>query len=265
MNLRYLSPYAFHLGPIGVHWYGIFMVLSIVIGGWYMYRRGTAAGLEDDLLVNLAVWAIVGGIVGARVVFVLANDPQWFWLDPLQTLRIWQGGLAWDGGLLGGILTGWWYAAHKGYAVSQFLDWAVPGLSLGYILVRIGNIFNHEVLGRHTAFFFGRWPAQLIGSFIGLVLLLRYFYLEKKKMPVGYQFWSFSFYYQIGRGFIEETVRNNPLYFIHYINHTLGIGFATLEQIFTPFILLISWLGMRQMKQLATGKAAGRVFTSRET
>ncbi|MDA8064664.1 MAG: prolipoprotein diacylglyceryl transferase, partial [Thermaerobacter sp.] len=42
MDLRYLNPYAFHLGPIGVHWYGIFMVLSMALGAWYLYRRGTA-------------------------------------------------------------------------------------------------------------------------------------------------------------------------------------------------------------------------------
>jgi phosphatidylglycerol:prolipoprotein diacylglycerol transferase len=258
LDLRYLNPYAFHLGPIGVHWYGIFMVLSMALGAWYLYRRGTAAGIEGDFLVNAATWAVVGGVVGARLVFVLANDPQWIWQDPAQILRVWQGGLAWDGGLLGGVLTGWWYLARHGHRASRFLDWAVPGLALGYILVRVGNIFNHEVLGRHALMFhLERWPAQPIGSTIGLILLLRYFYLERRQLPIGYQFWSFSFYYQLGRGLVEETVRNNPLYLIHYVNPTWGIGFTTMEQLFTVPILVVSWLGMRRMKQLASGRPSG--------
>ena len=242
MYLPQLSPYAFHIGMFGVHWYGIFMAISMLFGAYYIVRRGQEMGFDEDALTSIATWAIVGGVVGARLVFVFANDPLWIVHDPLQVIRVWQGGLAWDGGLLGGLLGGYLTARRRKLPFQSLLDLAVPGLSVGYILVRIGNIFNHEVLGRFTELGFGRWPAQLIGSAIGAFLLWRYFYVGRKykNLPAGYQFWTFNLWYQLFRGLVEESVRENPLYVVHYVNHYLGIGFMTLEQWFSPLILAIA-------------------------
>ena len=225
-----------------MHWYGIFMAISMLLGAAYIVRQGRAIGFDEDALTSIATWAIIGGVVGARIVFVFANDPLWIVHDPLQVVRVWQGGLAWDGGLVGGVLGGYLTARRRKLPFQRLLDLAVPGLSLGYILVRIGNIFNHEVLGRFTELGFGRWPAQLIGSAIGAFLLCRYFYIKRKygSLPAGYQFWTFNLWYQLFRGLIEESVRTNPLYVIHYVNPYLGIGFMTLEQWFSPLIFVIA-------------------------
>jgi len=235
-----LNPVAFHIGPLAVRWYGIFMSLSVLFGTWYLYREGIKRGLEEDFILNLAILVVVGGIVGARLMFVLANYPHWFWQDPLQVLKIYEGGLSWHGGLLGGFLAGWAYARKTGVQVGALADLTVPGLALGYFLVRIANIFNQEVLGRPTAFFFGRWPAQLIGSAIGLLLLIRYFYLERKQPPAGYQFWSFVFYHQLLRALVEESVRDNPLEVWGYVVPRWGLGFFTLTQLVTPLILVLA-------------------------
>lgn len=218
------------------------MAISMLLGAAYIVRQGRAVGFDEDALTSVATWAIIGGVIGARLVFVFANDPLWIVHDPLQVIRVWQGGLAWDGGLLGGLLGGYLTARRRKLPFQRLLDLAVPGLSLGYILVRIGNIFNHEVLGRFTELGFGRWPAQLIGSAIGAFLLWRYFYIKRRygNLPAGYQFWTFNLWYQILRGLIEESVRTNPLYVIHYVNPYLGIGFMTLEQWFSPLIFVIA-------------------------
>lgn len=223
------------------------MAVSILLGSLYMVREANRRGLDGELLLDAFLWALVGGIVGARLLFVLFNEPTWFWRDPVEVLRVWQGGLAWDGGLLGGILGAWLYLRRReGRLWLAAFDLAVPGLGLGYMLVRMGNIFNHEVLGRPTAFFFGPWAAQPIGSSIGLVLLLRYVWLERRGAAPGYQFWSAMFYYQVMRGVVEETVRNNPLYLIRVVSHTWGMGFTTIDQLFTPAILLITYILMRR-------------------
>ena len=86
MYISWLSPYAFKIGPIGVHWYGIFMVLAILDGGWYLRERGRQLDLDADRLSTITLWTILWGVVGARLVFVLANDPQWIWTDPVQAL-----------------------------------------------------------------------------------------------------------------------------------------------------------------------------------
>lgn len=232
-----LSPIAFKVGPIPVHWYGIFMALSFLLGTFYLYKKGMQSGIDEDFLLNLAMIVIISGVLGARLMFVLTNHPQWFIKDPLQVVKVWEGGLSWHGGLLGGLIAGWLYCGKYSINPNILADWTVLGLSFGYIIVRIGNIFNQEVLGRMTQFAFGRWPAQLIGSAIGLVLFIRFIYLQLIGTQAGYQFWSFLWYHQLLRALIEETVRENPLFLVHYVNPKWGFGFFTLTQVFTPLIL----------------------------
>jgi phosphatidylglycerol:prolipoprotein diacylglycerol transferase len=247
MYIAKLHPYAFKFGPIGVHWYGIFMVMAIIGGSYYLLERAKQWGADPDKLSSVVLWTVIWGVIGARVVFVLANDPQWIWTDPLQTLKIWQGGLAIDGAMGFGLLAFWYQLRKQPVLFNHIMDWSVPGLALGIFMVRIGNIFDHQVLGRMTELGFGRWPEQLWGSFIGVFLITRYFWLERNKaVPPGYQFWSAMFYYAILRGFIGETTRDNPLYIWHYINPHWGIGFTTLMQLFTPPILVFTGLMMRR-------------------
>lgn len=247
MYIPRLNPYAFKIGPIGVHWYGIFMVMAILGGGYYLLERVRQWGEDPDRMSNVVLWTILWGVVGARFVFVMANDPQWIWTDPLQTLKIWQGGLAIDGALLFGLISFWVQLRHRPILFNHIMDWVVPGICLGIFMVRIGNIFDHQVLGHMTQLGFGRWPEQLWGSFIGVFLLARYFWLEHRRTPPpGYQFWSAMFYYAILRGVIGETTRDNPLYWPHYYNAHWGIGFLTLMQWFTPSILIFTGIMMRR-------------------
>lgn len=243
-----VDPYVLHLGFIHVRWYGLFMAISFALGTYYLYLQGIRHGLEEDFLLNLAVISVVGGLIGARLVFVLANYPQWFISDPWRIVKIYQGGLAWHGGLFGGLGCALGYIWWKKKPLQRLLDWGVPGLSLGYCLVRIGNIFNQEVLGRSTEFWFGNWPAQLVGSAIGLGLLIRYFVVLRKEPPAGYQFWSFLFYHQLLRGLVEETVRDNPLVWPVFVDPEWGIGFFTLAQLATVPILALAGAMMVRTK-----------------
>mgnify|MGYP000142369962 CR=1 FL=1 len=244
-----LDPVAFSIGPISVRWYGIFMAVSILLGMIYLINEGKNRGVDEDDLYNVVLLVVICGVIGARLMFVLTNYPGWFIHDPLQVLKIYEGGLAWHGGLLGGVLAGWWYTKRKDLNLFMLADLAVPGLCIGYILVRIGNIFNGEVLGRTTAFSFGRWPAQLMASAIGAILLIRYFYIQKKNPHNGYQFWSFLFYHQLLRGIIEESVRENPLYIVKYISDTWGVGFLTLTQWATVPLLIMFYYFMMRCKK----------------
>lgn len=248
---------AWQIGPVEVRWYGIMMALSFLLGIGYLVRKGVDRGLDEDALFNLAILVIVSGVVGARLVYVLTNNPQWFVQDLPEVFKIWQGGLAWHGGLLGGGLAGWLYGRKRRMDFNLLADLTVPGLAIGYCLVRIANIANQEVLGRMTDFSFGRWPAQLIGSAIGLILLIRYFYVEGKQPPDGYQFWSFIFYHQLLRGVIEESVRDNTLFLINYVVPHWGLGFVTMTQWVTPPILLIAYLLMRSVHSRKRRRTAG--------
>lgn len=254
MYIAKLHPIAFSIGPLGVHWYGIFMVGAIFGGAYYLIERGKQLGENPDTLSNVIFKTVLWGVVGARLVFVLANDPSWIWTNPIQILRIWDGGLAYDGAVGMGVLALWYQLRKKPLIFNHIVDWTVPGIALGIFMVRIGNIFNHEVLGRMTELGFGRWPEQLWGSFIGVFLILRYFSRERHgASPPGYQFWSAMFYYALLRGVIGETTRDNPLYVWHYVNAHWGLGLTTLMQLFTPPILVLTGLMMwRTWRKSAT-------------
>ncbi|NPV43598.1 MAG: prolipoprotein diacylglyceryl transferase [Firmicutes bacterium] len=248
MLIEELNPVAFNIGPLKIYWYGIFMAVSFLIGAYYLKNKGRKYGMSEDFILNLVILVVISGIIGARIVFVAANFPHWFISDPLQVLKIYEGGLAWHGGLLGGLIAGYLYSRLHRMNFPLLCDLAVPGLAVGYILVRIGNIFNHEVLGRMTQLGFGRWPAQLIASLIGAVLLIRYFYIEKTEPPAGYQFWSFIFYHQLLRGVIEETIRENSLAALGYVNDYWGIGFFTMTHIITIPVLLLAYTVMKKVQ-----------------
>jgi phosphatidylglycerol:prolipoprotein diacylglycerol transferase len=236
--LPQLSPYALVLGPLRIHYYSVFMALSILLGGAYFVREAQRRGLgRDDRVFDLALATLVGGIVGARLMFVLA----------------------WHGAVAGGLLAAGLYVRSHPMRLNPLLDLVVPGAAIGYTLVRIGNIFNHEVLGRETAFFFGRWPAQLVGAAIGLALLIRYFARERPDLAAGDQWWSFLVYHTVLRAVFEESVRDNPLYLIHVRSPVWGVGFTTMTQLATPLILAIAvplWLRARRMGESRVGPGA---------
>ncbi|TDA69929.1 MAG: prolipoprotein diacylglyceryl transferase [Clostridia bacterium] len=246
MLLENVNPYVLHIGSFGIRWYGVMMAVAFLVGAWYLYRQGLRRGLGEDFLWNLALIVMVAGIVGARLLFVAVNFPWWFTQDPVQVIRVWEGGLAWHGGIAGGLLAGWAYAGRKGVSINQVADLAVPGVALGYTLIRVANILNQEILGRSTVFLgFDRWPTQPIGSLIGLVLLIRYFVVERRDPPPGYQFWSFIFYHQLLRGLVEETLREMPLVWPVYVNQQWGIAFLTAAQISTPFVMVFAYVMLR--------------------
>ncbi|MGI6575295.1 MAG: prolipoprotein diacylglyceryl transferase [bacterium] len=251
-----LEPVLFRLGPLAIRWYGLMMAISVAIGFYYLIKNGTKLGLEEELLSNLALVAVIGGIIGARLIYVATNW-AYYSTRPIEILQIYQGGLSFHGALIGGLLTGKWFLDRHKIAWEMVADLVVPGLAVGYSLVRIGNIFNQEILGRTALFLpFTQHPTQIYGSLIGITLLIIHNYLARKTPPQGYLFWAFIFYYSLLRGVIEETFRANPLYLWGYVNYQWGFGFFTLTHLITPVLLLLSWLMMKrtQVKQKNVSK-----------
>lgn len=250
MYIENISPVIFTLGPLVFRWYGLMMVLSFILGGYYLIKNGMCKGMDEEKLLGLLIVVIVGGVLGARALYVLTNLPA-FIGAPLEALRIDRGGLSFHGGLLGGLLGAWLVTRQTGMNLRLLMDLAVPGLAIGYMLVRIANIFNQEILGRPAElFFFEQHPTQIYGSLIGLVSLLIHNYLARN-LPArpGVLFWLFIFYYSLLRGVIEETFRANPLYLWGYVNELWGVGFFTMTHLATPFILLLAWWMIQRCQQ----------------
>lgn len=245
-----LDPYLIRFDGWGIRWYGFLMAVSMAVGLVYFLRHGRRRGFREDYLYNLAFVCLLAGVVGARLVYVLTNLGDYL-AAPAEIVRVDHGGLSWHGGVGGGILAGWLYLRRYPPGVERplprLLDLAVPGLCVGYVLVRIANIFNGEVLGRTGSLLpFDRHPAQLYGSAIGLVLLGVHNVLARRQPPPGYLFWSWALYYSILRGAVEETFRANPLYLVHYVDPRFGFGFTTMTQLATPALVLLSYVMLRR-------------------
>lgn len=241
MYIEDISPFIFEFGPVAVRWYGFLFAVSVMVGFYYMRKNGIKNGFSEDFIFNLFLILMLSLIVGARAVFVAANWP-YFLENPELIIRIDRGGLAFHGGLLGGIISSWLYCRYKKKNWRSLADLAVPGVAIGIALVRIANIFNQEILGREaTLLAFERHPAQIYGSLIGITLLIIHNYLARRvDNKPGYLFWSFVFGYTLLRGLIEETFRENPLVVWGYISEAWGAGFFTTVHLFTPFIIALS-------------------------
>jgi phosphatidylglycerol:prolipoprotein diacylglycerol transferase len=244
-----LDPVMFTIGPFAVRWYGFLMSLSVLMGFYYYLKYGRRLGYDEDDLYNLAIIAIISGVLGARLIYVLTNL-DFFLKYPEEIIRIDHGGLSYHGALLGGFALGYWYIRKAKMNIDDIADLVIPGLCVGYTLVRLANILNMENMGRTAAILSGeRIPAQLIGSAIGLVTLLIHNYLARKNPPPGYLWWGYIFYYSLLRGVIEETVRENPIYLHLFVSEKYGLGAFTLTQLITPVLMLIAWWQMQRVKK----------------
>lgn len=246
-----LDPVLIQIGPLAIRWYGFFMAVSIAVGFYYFIKYGLRRGIAEDDLYNLAIAAVIGGIVGARLVYVLTN-----WGDyagnPVEILRVDHGGLSFHGAVGGGALAVWLLGRRRGIPFDRVADLSVPGIATGIILVRIGNLFNAEVLGRVAeALPWDRHPAQLYGSAVGVVALVVHNLLARRrpKPADGVLFWSFLLVYSFLRGFVEETFRDNPLYAWGYVNERWGVGFFTLTHLITPLMLALSWIMLARARR----------------
>jgi phosphatidylglycerol---prolipoprotein diacylglyceryl transferase len=136
---------------VSIRWYGILIASSMAIGLWLATREAARRGESPDDLLKAAELALIGGLVGARLYYVLFN------LDYYQTqpwwriLAVWEGGLAIHGGLIGGLLAGGAYVWAKGLPLLTYLDIVAPSLLLGQAIGRWGNFFNEEAFGGPTA------------------------------------------------------------------------------------------------------------------
>jgi phosphatidylglycerol:prolipoprotein diacylglycerol transferase len=143
------GPIAIQFGPLTIRWYGILMASAMAVGLWLAYRDARRRGLDPDQLLKASELALLGGLVGARLYYVLFNL-DYYARFPSKIIAVWEGGLAIHGGLIGGILVGGLYAWWKRLPVLRLLDVAAPSLALGQAIGRWGNFFNEEAFGTPT-------------------------------------------------------------------------------------------------------------------
>ena len=138
--------------PLQITWHGFFTAVGTLVGIWLAVRWATRAGFTEDDTFSVAMWGVIGAIVGARLFHVI---DQWdfYSKDPIAILKVNEGGLAIYGTIVGGPVAGAIYAWRKGLNVARLADVAAPPLILGMAIGRIGDVINGEHHGAHATGF----------------------------------------------------------------------------------------------------------------
>ena len=144
-----ISPTAFKIGSVEIKWYAICIMLGFILAIVYAIVQGKKAGFKSDTFVDLAIIAMVFGLIGARLYYVAFRLDQYI-KEPIKILYIWEGGLAIYGGVILVVLVSFVYCRVKKQPFLKLADIAAPALLIGQALGRWGNFFNQEAFGVNT-------------------------------------------------------------------------------------------------------------------
>lgn len=238
------DPVAFSIGNLSVRWYGLMFATGFAFTFWLclwmMKKEKNDLTIPDTLLFYLAI----GTIVGARLGHVFFYEPAGFLANPIEILKVWQGGLASHGAAIG-ILIALYFAAKKHKKSFWYMtDRVVIFVAITGALVRLGNLFNSEIYGHETTLPWGfifvragetvaKHPTQLYEALSYLIIfvgLLLYYIKKNYKPKEGVIFGSFLILL-FGARFAIESIKNPQVGFETYMALNMG------QLLSIPFIL----------------------------
>jgi prolipoprotein diacylglyceryl transferase len=145
---------SFSVGPLTIHFYALCIITGIAAAIWIGRKRYANLGGNPDDVSEVAIWAVPFGIIGGRIYHVITSPAQYFGANgnPVDALKIWEGGLGiWGAISLGAVGAYLYFRTHKTTLnFRQLLDSLAPGVVIAQAIGRIGNYFNQEVFGKPT-------------------------------------------------------------------------------------------------------------------
>lgn len=243
-----IDPVALSLGPLKVHWYGIMYLLSF-LGVWRLFvvrSRQPWSPIKPDQAEDLIFYGALGVIIGGRLGYVFFYQFSRFLEDPLWLFRVWEGGMAFHGGLVGVLVALFILSRKYGVRFLQVGDFVAPMVPIGLLLGRIGNFIGQELWGRPTEGWWAmvfpndpqqlpRHPSQLYEAFLeGIVLFVILWVFSSKRRPLGFVSGLFMAGYGLFR-FIVEFAREPDA----HLADTLLFDWITRGQVLSaPMIIL---------------------------
>jgi phosphatidylglycerol---prolipoprotein diacylglyceryl transferase len=151
MAVQFMSPgeEIFHLGNFRLKWYGLLIASAVLIGVNLSMWLAKKRQVDPEIMADLAIWLVLAAIPSARLYYVLFQWPTYA-RDPVQILKIWEGGIAIYGAIIGGTIAAIIFAKLKRISFWQLGDLAAPSVALGQAIGRWGNFFNSEAFGGPT-------------------------------------------------------------------------------------------------------------------
>jgi phosphatidylglycerol---prolipoprotein diacylglyceryl transferase len=220
-----MHPILFTIGPITIYSYGVMLATAVLVCTYLLSLDAGRYKISQDTAYDLVFWCMLWGIIGARIFYVFI-EWSYFSGNLLEIPMLQKGGLAWQGGFLGGVLAGVWFARRKKLSLRPLLDLSAPYIALGQSIGRVGCFLNGCCYGKPVAWGIyypvhnaRLYPTQLFecaGLFIIFLILKK---AQSKPHQAGFIFVFYLWLAAIERFTVE-------FYRADHVTYWLGLSLA---------------------------------------
>ncbi len=214
-----INPILFQNNFLTIRWYGLFLGIAVLLSVWLLHKLFIEKNYRGELALDLSLYLIIGGLVGARLGHILFYNLTYFLAYPQEIIFINHGGLSSHGLTIGLLVSFFLFCKVKKIKWKEIIDLIAIPLPILMLFIRLGNFFNSEIVGRPTDLPWGikypnfeynplfRHPSQLYEALIGILIFVVIFYVYKKykNLPQLYLAHFFIFLYFTSRFLIELT------------------------------------------------------------
>ncbi|MDO8897712.1 MAG: prolipoprotein diacylglyceryl transferase [Bacteroidales bacterium] len=254
------------IGGNGVRWYGLLFAASFVVGYIIMQKVFRYEKIKYEVLDELSTYMLVATVIGARLGHCFFYEPAYYLANPLDILKVWEGGLASHGAAIGIIIALHFFSKKHKKTIIWTLDRVVIVVALAGFFIRMGNLMNSEIFGHITnlpwAFQFIRYydpalnadPRHPTQIYEGLIYLATFFFLYRSyfKNDIGNKQPGFIFGWFLmlifGSRFLIEFLKEPQVGF--EASMALNMG----QWLSIPFVLAGAWIwynGFRKRQTLS--------------
>ncbi|OIJ15653.1 prolipoprotein diacylglyceryl transferase [Anaerobacillus arseniciselenatis] len=217
----------FRIGPVSIYLFGLMIAIGVLVGLYFFLKEAKKRGYDEKQLIDAVLLSFIGGVVGARIVYILVYNPSYYFSNPIEVFFIHKGGLSIHGGLIGGLIVALLYLRKNKLPVLKTLDIAAPFIILAQGISRIGcdvfgaptaadSFWNINVDGVYYH------PAQAY-EFVLNYFLFGYLWLRlKSKHYHGQVILHYFVGFLFIRGLVEFS-RVNPMIFGLSVSHIMSI------------------------------------------
>jgi phosphatidylglycerol:prolipoprotein diacylglycerol transferase len=247
-----MHPVLFEIGPLTIRSYGLMLALAFVVGIWLATRQAKREKVLANTMLDLSLVALITGIIGARILFVLLNL-DYYSRHLFESIMFWQGGLVYYGGIILGVFCGILFLKVRKLNIWKVVDICAPSLAIGQAIGRIGCFLNGCCFGRPVSwgikfpprsfasyeqfsqgliksvneYSLSIHPTQLYSSLNALIIFLILILVRRKKKFNGELFWLYLLLYTVTRFGIEFLRGDDrgPIFFnLFSISQLISVG-----------------------------------------
>ncbi|MFT5134969.1 MAG: phosphatidylglycerol:prolipoprotein diacylglycerol transferase [Gammaproteobacteria bacterium] len=251
INFPNIDPVALDLGILQIRWYGISYICGILLAWWLLRHRAMKnpmLGWTSAQVSDLIYYGTLGVILGGRLGSVIFYNAPYYLANPLDILKVWQGGMSFHGGLLGVAVAAWYYSRKINQGFFETTDFLIPVVPVGLFFGRIANFINAELWGAPTTLPWGivfpdaggiaRHPSQLYEALLeGVVLFIIIWWYSMRLRPKMAVSGAFLLGYGVFRSSVE-LVREPDANIGYLLGEWLTMG----QVLSSPMILIGSTL-----------------------